>query len=364
MVLICQFYSTPCRVEQTEDDQVGQRLPGRLDDVAAHPDRRPRPLAVGGIDEHTRHRSRRRGAVENADLVVDEVDAIEQRVVRHEGGAQGGVDGIHRTVALGGVHGALIAHPHLDRRLGRELTVLELVGDDPHRLDREEVLLPAGGLAHEQLERGVGGFEVVALVLEPLQLVDHVVDGRAVERQPELLRLHVDRRLAGHLRHDEPGAVADELGRDVLVGVLGPCDRADVEARLVGERRRAHVRRLRVERPVEQLGDVVAHRRQPLEPSVRQHVEAHLQLEVRDHRREVGVAGALAEAVHASLHLARARPHRGHGVGDGAAGVVVAVDGDDDVVAEVRLHGRRRSLPPRAGATRRSCRTARDGWPL
>ena len=107
----------------------------------------------------------------------------------------------------------------------------------------------------------------------------------------------------------------------------------------MGERRRAHVRRLRVERAVEQLGDVVAHRRQPLEPSVGQHVEAHLQLEVRDHRREVRVAGPLAEAVHASLHLARPSPHRGHGVGDGAAGVVVAVDGDDDVVTEVRLHG-------------------------
>ena len=46
---------------------------------------------------------------------------------------------------------------------------------------------PAGP-AHEQLERRVGHLEVVALVLHPLQRVDELVELRAVEVEPELLR--------------------------------------------------------------------------------------------------------------------------------------------------------------------------------
>ena len=135
---------------------------------------------------------------------------------------------------------------------------------------RKKRLLPTARAAHQQLERRVGGLEVEALVLEPLQVVDHLVDGGAVHRQPELLGLHLDRRPAGHLADDEARAVADELRVDVLVGVLGPDDRADVQAGLVGERRGADVRRLRVERPVEHLGDVVADGGQPLEPALGQ----------------------------------------------------------------------------------------------
>ncbi len=113
-----------------------------------------------------------------------------------------------------------------------------LVGDHPHALDPEEVLLPAGGTAHQQLERGVGRLEVVALVLQPLEVVDHLVDGRTVHRQAELGGLHLDRGPAGHLADDEARAVADQLGIDVLVGILGAGDGADVQPGLVGERRR------------------------------------------------------------------------------------------------------------------------------
>ena len=92
-----------------------------------------------------------------------------------EGAAQRRVDGVDRAVALGREHAAIVADPHLDGRLGRELAVGQLVGDDAHALDAEEVLLPSGRPPHQQLERGVGGLEVVALVLEPLEVVDHAV---------------------------------------------------------------------------------------------------------------------------------------------------------------------------------------------
>jgi len=57
----------------------------------------------------------------------------------------------------------------------------QVVGDDAERLDAEPALAPSGGSPHEQLEGSVGDLEVVALVLEALELVDDVVDLRAVE---------------------------------------------------------------------------------------------------------------------------------------------------------------------------------------
>ena len=86
--------------------------------------------------------------------------------------AQRRVDRVDRAVALGGEHVTFLTDPHLDGRLGVELAGADLVGDDAHRLDLEEVLLPTGRTAHQQLERRVGGLEVVALVLEPLEFVD------------------------------------------------------------------------------------------------------------------------------------------------------------------------------------------------
>ena len=237
-----------------------------------------------------------------------------------------------------------------------------LVGDHAHALDAEVVLLPAGGAAHQQLQRGVGGFEVVALVFEALEVVDHAVDRRPVHRQAELGGLDRDRRPPGHLRHHEACAVADRLGIDVLVGVLGPGDGADVEAGLVGERPGADVGRLRADGAVEQLGDVVADARQLRQPALREARVAELELEVADDRRQVGVAGALADAGQRPLDVTRSPGHGGHRVGDGAAGVVVAVDADGDVSCRRGRRRRRSPLRSRAAASHRWCRTAPRGW--
>ena len=145
--------------------------------------------------------------------------------------------------------------------------------------------------------------------------------------------------LPGHLADDEPGAIADQLGIDVLVGVLGPGDGARVQPRLVGERRRTDVRRLWVDRSVEQLGDVVADGGQSIEATLRKALVAELELEVGDDRRQVGVSGALAEPVQRPLDLTRAGQHGGHRVGHRASGVVVAVDSERDVGAEVGVDG-------------------------
>ena len=77
-------------------------------------------------------------AVEDADLVVDEVDVVDRRVERPERLAQRGVEGVDRAVAVGrGVQG-LAVDLDLDRRLGQQLAPVALlheagVVDDPER---------------------------------------------------------------------------------------------------------------------------------------------------------------------------------------------------------------------------------------
>src|SRR3954452_21166957 len=159
-------------MEQGIHDRVEQGLPRRFDDVLAHADRAPCALAVSGIQEHPGHRASAGGAVDDADLEVHEVDPVELRVAGRDGGTEGAVDGIDGTVALGRGDDALAVDVHLHRGLGEEGAVRQLVGDHPHRLDGEEVLLPPRRTAHQELERGIGRFEVIALVLEALQLVD------------------------------------------------------------------------------------------------------------------------------------------------------------------------------------------------
>ena len=85
---------------------------------------------------------------------------------------------------------------------------------------------------------------------------------------------------------------------------------------------------------------------------------AHLQLQVGDDRDQVGVAGALADAVDRALHLRGAGFDGGQRVGDRAAGVVVGVDAQRDA----RQRFARRPRTPcgsAAAASRRWCRTAR-----
>ena len=82
--------------------------------------------------------------------------------------------------------------------------------------------------------------------------------------------------------------------------------------------------------------------------SPRHAVVAQLQLEVGQDRGEVGVAAALAVAVHRALHQAGAALHGRQRVGDAAAGVVVGVDADCHVTAELGHH-RVRGLGQPAG---------------
>ena len=81
-------------------------------------------------------------------------------------------------------------------------------------------------------------------------------------------------------------------------------------------------------REVGDLGDGVRDPGCVLEQPFGQHAQVQLELEVGDHRDQVGVAGALAVPVDGSLHVARPGVDGRERVGDRAAGVVVTVDPD------------------------------------
>ena len=118
----------------------------------------------------------------------------------------------------------------------------------------------AGGGSHQQLERPVGGFEVITGVLEVLEGVEDAAERRRVELQAELGGLQLQRRSPGELADDHAGPVADEIGRNVLVGVGAADERARVQAGLVGERRRPDVGPLGIEVQVDELCDVMGNR--------------------------------------------------------------------------------------------------------
>ena len=67
---------------------------------------------------------------------------------------------------------------------------------------------------------------------------------------------------------------------------------------------------------------------------------AQLEFQVGDDASQIGVAAALAVAVHAALHVRGAGFHRGQGVGDRQSLIVVGVDADDAVEAAGALRRR------------------------
>ena len=124
----------------------------------------------------------------------------------------------------------------------------------------EEMQAGVEGFAHQQLEGAFGGFEFVAFVFHLLDALQQLAAGVLVETVGEavLLELVQDVAAAGEIADQDALAVADGLGRDVLVGGGILQDGADVHAAFVGEGALADERLVVAERQVGQLGDEAA----------------------------------------------------------------------------------------------------------
>ena len=107
---------------------------------------------------------------------------------------------------------------------------------------------------------------------------------------------------------------------------------------LVRECRRANVRRLRVHRPIQYLGNKVAYLCQSLQAAVGQARVVHFQLQVWNDGGQVGVTRSLAQAIEGALHVTSTALHGGQRVGDCATRVVVTMDADRCIVTDVLFH--------------------------
>jgi hypothetical protein len=128
----------------------------------------------------------------------------------------------------------------------------------------------------------------------------------------------------------------------VLEGAGVGGDPGGVHAGLVGEGVAADVGAVGVRRHVAELVEVVRGRGQAGQLLLTDHIEAHLQLQGRQDRGEVGVAAALAIAVDAALHEPGPGLDSRQRVGHGALGVVVGVDAELDSAAQLGGNSRGR----------------------
>ena len=319
-------------------ERVAERLPGGGDDVRVGAPGRPGPPLGRRVDDHPRLGGRGGVAVEDADLVVHEVDAVELRVEGAQGLAQ------RRSSALTGpLPSAAVWSTSPSTST---LTVASARRSWPSRCSTRTVkstslkgaAVVATVPADEELEGGLGTLEARAFRLE---LLDELAQLARVDDpfqlMAELLRAPLGIDPPAELRDDEAGLVADESRVDVLVRVPDLGRRRPVHPALVGEGARADVGGVRVGRDVGDAGDVARELGEGGQIRGAGHrLEPHLEPQVRPDGHDVGVAAALAVAVHRALHVADAGPHGGQRVGHGQPRVVVDVDAIAYGVAEVQ----------------------------
>src|SRR5262249_23752386 len=133
-------------------------------------------------------------------------------------------------------HGALARHCQPDRCLGHGRHPATVFTDYPVRLEFEVVGLPTARPAEEQLERPVGNFEVVALVLQPLEVIKNLLNCIIAQIESQLLSLQLNRGTTRKLAYDKTRLVADRLRAHVFVRVGLSGDSTRVESGLVRER--------------------------------------------------------------------------------------------------------------------------------
>src|SRR5581483_6617954 len=250
--------------------------------------------------------------VELDDHVTERVDAagdrrdVEVREGRVDTG--GSLDGLARgvdhAVALGG--GFLLlaaacdddARPRFGDGAAADLELFERV----RLLDARAELL-----GHDRLEVGVGEFDLT--IGQFLETGERRVQGVTLEGEAHLLELGRESVAAGVLAEDDLAALLADLGGvDDLVGRALGQHAVLVNAGLVGEGVSSHDRLVVLDRITSEAADEAARAGQLLRVHLR--VEA-VELVGADLQRhgdflERGVAGALAEAVDADLHLAGA----------------------------------------------------------
>src|SRR6266566_4851555 len=127
--------------EEGVGDRFLQGVPRSGDDVLVHADRAPHvvggAVAVAGFDEHPGHGAGPVRALQDADLVVGQLQPGQLRVEPLQREAQGVVERVDRPVALAGGHDPLALGLQLHGGLADHLAARAPLDDDAPRLDLE-----------------------------------------------------------------------------------------------------------------------------------------------------------------------------------------------------------------------------------
>jgi hypothetical protein len=123
-------------------------------------------------------------AGQDADLVVDEVEVLDEALIAAEVLPERVVERVHRAVALAHGHDRLAVDAHLDGRLRNRNEFAERVvaplDQDAERIHLEELRHIAERAPREQLEGGFGRLIGVAVCLALLHLLEEARDPRVV----------------------------------------------------------------------------------------------------------------------------------------------------------------------------------------
>ena len=137
--------------------------------------------------------------------------------------------------------------------------------------------------------------------------------------------------LASLIAHRDDAGVADKGRADVFVGLRVFQDRAGMKARFVGESAGTDIRGLAQGQAVQDVVQHPAVAQQALEggggdAGFKGRGVGFFEQQGGDQTGQVGIAAAFTKAVERALDLSYARVNGGERVGDGVAGVVVAVN--------------------------------------
>ncbi len=290
----------------------------------------PHTFPVAVFAEHSDPSAGTVGRIEVADPVVGQADLIDLRVRVAQCRSQSTVDGADGALSFPGHHDPLGVDDRLDGGLGEDRAV-SVLDEDAVRLEFEERLFPPAHVADEQIEGSIRGLEHVTLVFEVLDPVHDVLRVLGGEIPTAHLRLGQDRGPSRQLADDHPGVVPNGFGVDMLIGVSFASKGGRVQSRLVGEGGCTHVREVRIEGEVHDLGDVMRNRGEAAHSFRGDRGEPHLQGQVGDHRTQIGVPGPLPVPVDASLNLGHPRAYGDERVRHGGARVIVKVTSEDRV---------------------------------
>src|ERR1035438_1195424 len=311
------------KTHELQADGIDEGFPTGVDDVFADTDGAPTAAVVAPLDEDADIGGGALAGIEDADFVIGEADVGDLRIEPGKALAQADVEGVEGAVTGFGGAVDIVLRPDGDGGGGSGGG-----GGGPGRalvaFDVEEVQTGAEGFADEQLEGALGGLEFVAFVLHLLDALEELAAGGLFEAVGEavLLELKDDIAAAGKVADEDALAVADEFGLDVLVGGGVLEDGADVHAAFVSEGAFADEGLVVAQRKVGQLGDEAADAGETGEFVGTDGGVVELELKVGDDTGEIGIAAALAVAVHAALDVSGAGLDRGQGVGDGEIAMV------------------------------------------